>query len=113
MPPLSSPDFPVTGEDKSPVAVGKSPHGKGLDIRGSRPSENGQSPKKRKEVKTMKNQLEQIVANAILAKFDIDQLREALCDAVYIDYDEVAENIIARGYFDITEIILDNLDALL
>lgn len=61
----------------------------------------------------MKNQLEQIVANAILEKFDIDELKDALRDAVYIDYEEVAENIIERGYFDITQIILDNLDALL
>ena len=61
----------------------------------------------------MKNQLEQIVANAILEKFDIDQLKDALSDAVYIDYDAVAEEIIEKGYFDITEIILDNLDTLL
>ena len=61
----------------------------------------------------MKNELEKIVESAILERFDIDQLKDALSDAVYIDYEEVAENIIARGYFDITEIILDNLDALL
>ena len=61
----------------------------------------------------MKNALEQLVENAILDSFDIDRLKDELLDAVYIDYEEVAENIIARGYFDITEIILDNLDALL
>ena len=61
----------------------------------------------------MKNELEKIVESAILERFDIDQLKDAISEAVYIDYEEVAENIIARGYFDITEIILDNLDALL
>ena len=61
----------------------------------------------------MKNELKKIVESAILSSFDIDRLKDALFDAIYIDYEEVAENIIARGYFDITEIILDNLDALL
>lgn len=61
----------------------------------------------------MKSELEKIVESAILERFDTNEMKEALRDAVYIDYEEVAENIIARGYFDITEIILDNLDALL
>ena len=61
----------------------------------------------------MKNELKQIVANAILERFDIDDLKEALSDAVYIDYEAIAETIIENGYFDITQIILDNLDTLL
>ena len=61
----------------------------------------------------MKNELKKIVESAILERFDTDQLKDALSDAVYIDYDAVAEEIIEKGYFDITEIILDNLDALL
>ena len=61
----------------------------------------------------MKSELEKIVESAILERFDTNEMKDALRDAVYIDYEEVAENIIARGYFDITEIILDNLDTLL
>ena len=61
----------------------------------------------------MKNALEQIVVNAVIERFDIDQLKEALYDAMYIDYEAIAETIIENGYFDITQIILDNLDALL
>ena len=61
----------------------------------------------------MKSELEKIVESAILERFDTNEMKDALRDAVYIDYEEVAENIIARGYFDITEIILDNIDALL